>query len=79
MYSPHPTIPMVDLTDFDLIRLAGPQAWGGAMAPIQQFADVTLPDGSVIGPPQAQDGFVNNPSFKEDLTTLRLDFDRALD
>ncbi len=79
MYSPHPTIPMVDLTDFDMIRLAGPQAWGGAMAPIQQFADVTLPDGSVIGPPQAQDGFVNTPEFKEDLTTLRLDFVRALD
>ncbi len=79
MYSPHPTIPMVDLTDFDMIRLAGPQAWGGAMAPIQQFADVTLPGGSVIGPPQSQDGFVNEPEFKEDLTTLRLDFDRALD
>jgi len=78
MYSPHPTIPMVNLTDFDMIRLAGPQAWGGAMAPIQQFADVTLPDGSVIGPPQSQDGFVNEPEFKEDLTTLRLDFTRAL-
>mgnify|MGYP001825671199 FL=1 len=79
LYSPHPTIPGVDLTDFDLIRLAGPQSWGGAMAPIQQFAEVTLPDGSVIGPPQAQDGFVNAPTFEEDLTTLRLDFDRALD
>ncbi|MBT8076911.1 MAG: TonB-dependent receptor, partial [Gammaproteobacteria bacterium] len=79
LYSPHPTIPGVDLTDFDLIRLAGPQAWGGAMAPIQQFAEVTLPDGSVIGPSQAQDGFVNTPTFEEDLTTLRLDFDRALD
>jgi iron complex outermembrane receptor protein len=79
MFSPHPTIPLVDLTDFNLIRLAGPQAWGGAMAPIQQFAQVTLPDGSVIGPPQAQDGFVNEPVFDEDLTTLRLDATRSLD
>ena len=79
LYSAAPNAPLVDLTDFDMIRLAGPQSWGGAMAPIEQFAEVTLPDGSVIGPPQAQDGFVNAPVFEEDLTTLRLDFDRALD
>ena len=79
MFSPHPTIPLVDLTDFDAIRLAGPQGWGGAMAPIQQFAQVTLPDGSVIGPPQAQDGFVNEPAFEEDLTTVRVDATRSLD
>ena len=79
LLSPHPTTPLVDLTDFDLIRLAGPQSWGGAMAPIEQFSEVTLDDGSVIGPPQAQDGFVNTPDFDEDLTTLRLDFDYALD
>ena len=79
MFSPHPTIPLNDLSDFNLIRLAGPQAWGGAMAPIQQFAQVTLPDGSVIGPPQAQDGFVNEPFFDEDLTTIRLDATRTLD
>ena len=46
---------------------------------LEQFAEQTLPDGSVIGPPQAQDGFVNAPEFEEDLTTLRLDFVRALD
>lgn len=79
LLSPHPTVPLVDLSDFNMIRLAGPQSWGGAMAPIEQFSEVTLPDGSVIGPPQAQDGFVNTPKFDEDLTTLRLDFDRALD
>jgi len=79
MFSPHPTIPLVDLTDPNLIRLAGPQGWGGAMAPIEQFAEVTLPDGSVIGPPQAQDGFVNEPAFEEDLTTVRLEATRAFD
>ena len=79
MFGSIPGVPLVDLTDYDLIRLAGPQSWGGAMAPIEQFAEQTLPDGSVIGPPQAQDGFVNSPEFQEDLTTLRLDFVRALD
>ena len=79
LFGSHPTIPLVDLTDWDMIRLAGPQSWGGAMAPIEQFSEVTLPDGSVIGYPQAQDGFVNAPEFEEDLTTLRLGFDRALD
>lgn len=69
----------VDFTDFDLVRLAGPQAWGGGMAPVQRFAEVILPDGSKIGPPQAQDGFVNQPVFKEKLTTLRLDSSRTLD
>jgi iron complex outermembrane receptor protein len=79
MFSPHPSLPLVDLSDFNLVRLAGPQGWGGAMAPIEQFADVTLPDGSVIGPPQAQDGFVNEPVFDEELTTLRADATRTLD
>jgi len=68
-----------DLTDFNLVRLAGPQAWGGGMAPVPQFAEVILPDGSKIGPPQAQDGFVNQPVFDEKLTTLRLDSSRTLD
>jgi iron complex outermembrane receptor protein len=79
MFSPNPNVPLVDLTDWNLIRLAGPQAWGGAMAPIEQFAEQTLPDGSVIGPPQAQDGFVNNPFFDEELTTLRLEAMYAFD
>ena len=49
------------------------------MAPIPQFAEVTLPDGSVIGPGQSQDGFVNQPVFEEKLTTLRLEASRLLD
>ncbi len=31
MYSDHPTLPSADLTDPDLIRLAGPQAWGNPL------------------------------------------------
>lgn len=57
MYSDHPTIAPVDLTDPDLIRLAGPQAWGAP--PLLE--------------PDAQDGFVNQPKFEEELDTLRFD------
>ncbi|MEO0973611.1 MAG: TonB-dependent receptor, partial [Pseudomonadota bacterium] len=57
----------MDLTDFDMIRLAGPQAWGGSLAPVEAFAPTDeFPD---IGPSQAQDGFVNQPDFDEDLTS----------
>lgn len=60
MYSPHSTIAMPDYSDAANIRLAGPQAWGGAIAPL------------VGGRSNAQDGFVNNPLFEENLDTLRL-------
>ncbi len=66
-YSDHPTIAPVDLTDPSLIRLAGPQAWGGSLAPIQQFQG-----DEVFGPDTAQDGFVNNPDFEETLDSVRL-------
>ncbi|MDX5405986.1 MAG: TonB-dependent receptor [Chromatiaceae bacterium] len=66
-YSNHPTIAPVDLTDPSLIRLAGPQAWGGSLAPIQQFQGVPG-----FGPDTAQDGFVNNPDFEETLDSVRL-------
>ena len=57
MYSDHPTADAVDLTDPTLIRLAGPQAWGAR--PLLES--------------DAQDGFVNQPLFEEDLDTIRLD------
>ncbi|WP_375279210.1 TonB-dependent receptor [Alteromonas australica] len=57
MYSDHPTADAVDLTDPTLIRLAGPQAWGAR--PLLES--------------DAQDGFVNQPLFEEDLETIRLD------
>ena len=78
-YSNHPTIAPVDLADFDTIRLAGPQAWGGGMQNLPEFADTTASDGSTIGPFQAQDGFINEPIFDESLTTLNLEFSRPLD
>ncbi|WP_339898349.1 TonB-dependent receptor [uncultured Gilvimarinus sp.] len=66
-YSAHPSISMPDYSDPDMIRLAGPQAWGGAIAPL------------VGGNSNAQDGFVNNPSFEEELDTLRLSAEGELD
>jgi iron complex outermembrane receptor protein len=57
MFSDHPTLAPVDLTDPALISLAGPQAWGAK--PLLES--------------DAQDGFVNQPLFEEDLDTLRFD------
>jgi iron complex outermembrane receptor protein len=68
LFSDHPTIAPVDLTDPNLIRLAGPQAWGGALAPIAEFAD----SGDGFGPNTAQDGFVNQPVFEEELNSFRV-------
>ncbi|GAA0546646.1 TonB-dependent receptor [Rheinheimera aquimaris] len=66
-YSDHPTIAPVDLTDPSLIRLAGPQAWGGSLNPVTDFQNVPG-----FGPDTAQDGFVNNPDFEETLDSVRL-------
>lgn len=57
VYSDHPTIAPVDLTDPNLIRLAGPQAWGNPAAT----------------PSDAQDGFVNQPDFDEELDSARFE------
>jgi len=67
-YSDHPTIAPVNHTDANLIRLAGPQGWGGGMDPI-------YPGDSS----NRQDGFVNQPIFSEDLDSLRFDIDGAIE
>ncbi|WP_440875127.1 TonB-dependent receptor [Thalassotalea sp. PLHSN55] len=69
MYSDHPTLPGVDYTNESLIRLAGPQAWGGGMAPIEEFG----------GSDRAQDGFVNQPEFEESLDSIRLSATGAIE
>jgi len=68
IFSDHPTIAPVDLTDESLISLAGPQGWGGALAPLPTFQDT----GTGFGPSTAQDGFINDADFEEDLNSLRL-------
>lgn len=60
VFSAHPTLATPDYSNPDLIRLAGPQAWGGGAAP------------AFGGRQDQQDGFVNNPRFEEELATLRL-------
>lgn len=67
MYSAHPTLPSVDYTNASLIRLAGPQAWGGSLGPIPAFSGTNGFDAST-----AQDGFVNQPEFDESLDSYRL-------
>lgn len=69
MYGAHPELSTPDYTDRDLVRLAGPQAWGGSMAPIEQFQ---ASEDQPLGYNTAQDGFVNDPSFDESLDSLRL-------
>ncbi|MGB5345709.1 MAG: TonB-dependent receptor plug domain-containing protein, partial [Woeseia sp.] len=73
VYSAHPTVAAVDLTDFNTVLLAGPQAWGGSMQPLTQFQNAVASDGSTLQPPNAQDGFVNEPRFNEQLLTTRLE------
>jgi iron complex outermembrane receptor protein len=75
MFGAHPTIAPVDLTNPALIRLAGPQAWGGSLAPVPAFQDT----GNGFGPTTAQDGFVNKPIFEEELDSVRLQFNGVVE
>ena len=70
VYSAHPTLDSVDLTDPNAIFLAGPQAWGGSLAPVERFQGV-----EGFGPETAQDGFVNEPDFDETLDAVRIDIE----
>ena len=84
VYSDHPTDANPDLTDFNIIQLAGPQAWGGGMAPLADqlcptTADCTDSDGNVLSYSNAQDGFVNEPDFEEELDTIKLTASRPLE
>ncbi len=60
IFSDHPTLITPDYSDPAIIKLAGPQAWGGGASP------------AFNGRNDEQDGFINNPSFAEELKTLRL-------
>ncbi|MDX1499284.1 MAG: TonB-dependent receptor [Woeseiaceae bacterium] len=84
VYSAHPTDSSPDLTDPSLITLSGPQPWGGGMAPLADQicpseAACTDSQGNVLSYNNAQDGFVNEPIFDEELTTAKVTLDRPLD
>ncbi|MCF6192843.1 MAG: TonB-dependent receptor [Kangiellaceae bacterium] len=67
-YTAHPSIGAVDNTNSSLIRLAGPQAWGGGLGPL-------FPDDAAF----RQDGFVNQPVFHEELDNVRFDIDGTVE
>jgi iron complex outermembrane receptor protein len=60
LFSAHPSLTQPDYSNAALIKLAGPQAWGGGASP------------AFGGRNDEQDGFVNNPHFEEELSTIRL-------
>lgn len=67
-----------DFADYNLVRLAGPQAWGGSLAPIPDL-QTSVSGNPLVGYAQAQDGFVNDAVFDEYLNTVRLEATRKLD
>jgi iron complex outermembrane receptor protein len=73
-FGAHPTVTPVDLSDPNIIRLAGPQAWGGSLAPVPAFQGVPGFD-----PNTAQDGFVNQPIFDEELDNFRIELNGDVD
>lgn len=67
-----------DFTDYNLVRLAGPQSWGGSLAPIPEL-QTSVSGNPDVGFAQAQDGFVNTGMFDESLKSLRLEAVGKLD
>lgn len=66
-----------DFSDFNVVKLAGPQAWGGSLAPVAAFkATAAQPN---VGPAQSQDGFINEGIFDEKLDTFRVEGTEKLD
>jgi iron complex outermembrane receptor protein len=61
-----------NLADYNLVRLAGPQSWGGSLAPIPQL-QTSVSGNPAVGYAQAQDGFVNTGVFDEYLNSVRLE------
>jgi iron complex outermembrane receptor protein len=56
--------------NYNTVRLAGPQSWGGSLAPITAL-NTPASRAAGIGFAQAQDGFVNTGVFDEELNAAR--------
>ena len=67
--------------DYNVVRLAGPQSWGGSLSPISALNQTAVlgRSGQPIGFAQAQDGFVNTGLFDEKLNALRFEVQKDLD
>lgn len=61
--------------DYSVVKLAGPQSWGGSLAPITALNQTAVlgKSGSPIGFAQAQDGFMNTGIFDEKLNSLKFE------
>ncbi|WCT79357.1 TonB-dependent receptor [Novosphingobium humi] len=59
--------------NYNTVRLAGPQSWGGSLSPIAALNQTAVigAGGQPIGFAQAQDGFLNTALFDETLDSLR--------
>jgi len=72
-----------DFSDYNLVKLAGPQAWGGSLAPISQFAPEIVntkgAHGEDLDYNHAQDGFINEAVFEEELDAVRLEATQTLE
>ncbi len=66
--------------DYDLVKLAGPQAWGGALSPIKELNNLAeaYPGPETVTSRNAQDGFVNTAFIEESLDSARLDLSTAV-
>lgn len=60
-------------SDYSVVKLAGPQSWGGGLAPITALDTTTPGRNGFIDHTQAQDGFVNTGIFDETLNALRFE------
>ena len=67
----------MDFSDFNAIKLTGPQQWGGGMASVADYfsSNVLRTDGNPYSFLEAQDGFWNYADFGETLDTMKLQFD----
>jgi iron complex outermembrane recepter protein len=54
--------------DYAVVRLAGPQSWGGSLASVTEL-NTPAATAAGVGFAQAQDGFVNTAIFDETLTS----------
>lgn len=64
--------------NYAAVKLAGPQSWGGSLAPITEL-NTAAARAAGIGFAQAQDGFVNTARFDEYLNSVRLEANYRFD
>ncbi len=72
----------MDFSDFDSIKLTGPQGWGGSLAAEADVFASNVPKaagGGVYNYENAQDGFLNAGRFSEELTTVKFEVAAELD